>query len=82
MSNNAESTRRFRVCACHAGHHHARFVEETSFEAAAVAYLEQFDLSAPIDDQVALRVIVHDVQTGREHCFKLDLDTGETIPCG
>jgi hypothetical protein len=39
-------------------------------------------LSAPIDDQVALRVIMHDVQTGREHCFKLDLDTGETIPCG
>jgi len=82
MSNNAESTSRFRVYARHADHHHTRFVEETSFEAAAVAYLELFDLMAPIDDQVTFRVIVHDVETGREHCFKLDLDTGETVPCG
>jgi hypothetical protein len=82
MIHKTESSRRFRVSARHADHHHARFVEETSFEAAAVAYLEQFDLSAPIDDKGAFRVIVHDVQTGREHCFKLDLDTGATIPCG
>ncbi len=82
MSNNAESTSRFRVFARHADHHHARFVEETSFEAAAVAYLEKFDVLAPIDDSGALHVIVHDVQTGREHCFKLNLETGETVPCG
>ncbi len=82
MTNLAESTRRFRVYARHVDSHHARLVEETSFQAAAVAYLEGFDLSAPLDDDVEFRVIVRDVGTGHEQCFKLDLDSGETIPCG
>ncbi len=82
MTHAAESTRRFRVHARHIDYHHARMVEETSFEAAAVAYLEDFDLSAPIDDGLEFRVIVRDLGTGHEHCFKLDLDTGETTACG
>jgi hypothetical protein len=32
------------------------------------------------DDDV--RVIVHDVASGREHCFRVDLSTGETSSCG
>jgi len=75
------STRRFRVYARDVDRSHARFVEETSFEAAAIAFMEHFDLAAAADDR-AVRVIVHDVQTGHEHCFGLDLDTGETGPCG
>jgi hypothetical protein len=75
-----ENPRRFRVYARHLDRHHARLVEETSFEAAAIAYVEDGDLSFPADDD--LRVIVHDIGTGHEHCFRLDLATGETEPCG
>jgi hypothetical protein len=57
-------------------------VEEASFEAAAIAYLEHFDLSTAIDDEHEVRVIVQDVGTGHEHCFRVDLDSGETAPCG
>jgi hypothetical protein len=78
----AENTRRFRVYARHLDSHHARFVDETSFEAAAIAYVEDGDLPLPAGDDGAMRVIVHDVGTGREHCFRLDLATGETKPCG
>jgi hypothetical protein len=82
MVGAAESTRRFKVYARHLDHHNARLVEETSFEAAAIAYMEDFDLSASIGDAPELRVIVRDVGTGREHCFKLDLGTGQTTSCG
>ncbi len=81
MTHAAARTRRFRVYARDADHHHARIVEETSFEAAAVAYLEAFDLAA-VAGESGLRVIVHEVGTGHEHCFGLDPDTGETTPCG
>ena len=38
----AGETRQFSVCARHVHSHHARVLEEASFEAAAVAYLEDF----------------------------------------
>ena len=82
MTKIAEEARRFRVHARHVDSHHARIVEEESFEAAAIAYLEDFDLSAPISDDQDISIIVQDLGTGREHCFKLDLDSGETVPCG
>jgi len=82
MTHAAATTRRFRVYARHVDRDRARFVEETSFEAAAVAYLERFDLAAAAGDAHALQVIVHDTGTGHEHCFRLDLETGETTPCG
>jgi hypothetical protein len=82
MVHEIESVRRFRVHARHMDNHHARLVEEASFEAAAIAYLEDFDLSTPIEDDHEIRVIVHDVATGHEHCFRVDLDSGETAPCG
>ena len=74
-------TRFFRVHAGHVDNHHARLVEESSFEAAAVAYLEGFDLAAAGGDE-DIRVIVHDVGTGHEHCFRVDMTSGETAPCG
>ena len=82
MTNAAETTRRFRVHARHVDRHHARLVEETSFEAAAVAYLENVDLAAPGNDDHEIRVIVHDIGTGHEHCFRIDLESGTTSPCG
>jgi hypothetical protein len=27
-------------------------------------------------------VIVREVETGRQHCYRIDLDSGETRPCG
>lgn len=75
----AVTVRRFRVHAGHIDRHQAVFVEEGSFEAAAVAYLESHPVEAEADDQV--RVIVHDVASGHEHCFRIDLETGETSSC-
>ena len=74
--------RRFKVHARHVDSHHARVIQEVSFEAAAVAYLENFDLRAPISDDDDLRVIVQDIGTGHEHCFRVDLDSGVAAPCG
>lgn len=71
--------REFRVHARHVDNHHARLVREASFEAAAVAYLEDFP-PAPADGQ-EVSVIVQDVASGRQHCFSVDLETGETSPC-
>ena len=72
-------TRSFSVHAGHLDRHHARVVREPSFEAAAVAYAE--DLHAVGADE-ALRIVVRDLENGHEHCFHIDLTTGETAPCG
>lgn len=74
-------TRRFSVRARHLDSHHARVVEEASCEAAAVAYLEDFSLAANDDDH-AISVIVRDLEDGREHCFRIELDTAEAALCG
>lgn len=73
------ASREFRVHARHVDSHHARRVRETSFEAAAVAYLEDFPHTA--DDGRELSVMVQEVETGHEHCFRIDLDSGETNAC-
>ena len=82
MTQTIESLRHFRVHARHVDSHHARLVEETSFEAAAIAYLEGFDLAAAGGDLADIRVIVQDIGTGHEHCFRVDVESGETAPCG
>jgi hypothetical protein len=79
MPQAAKSPRRFSVYARHVDRHHARIVEEASFEAAAVAYLEDFH--PPVDDSNEVSVIVRDLADGHEHCFKVDLG-GEAAPCG
>lgn len=71
--------RRYAVHAADEGRHRACAVQAGGFEAAAVAYLES---AAPaIDEHGVLTVIVHDCETGREHCFCLDLDIGSTAAC-
>jgi hypothetical protein len=71
--------RPFRVHARRLDPHHARLVEERSFEAAAVAYVEDLHL---LDEEHEISVIVHEVETGHEHCFVIDLDSCEPAPCG
>lgn len=80
MTQAVAETRPYSVRACHRDRHHARVVEEASFEAAAVAYLE--DVYLPLTDDLEISVIVEEVRTGREHCFRVDLDSGETAPGG
>jgi len=71
-------THRFTVHARHVDAHHARTLEEPSFEAAAIAYVEDLhDLGA----EAELSVIVREVDTGREHCFRVDLESGQAAPC-
>jgi hypothetical protein len=72
--------RRFSVHARHDDRHHARIVEEVSFEAAAVAYLEALAPTAGDDREIA--VIVCDLENGHEHCFRIDTASGDTTSCG
>jgi len=53
---------------------------EPTFEAAAIAYVENMHVSPGEGDEIS--IIVRDLDSGREHCFRLDLETGETRPCG
>jgi hypothetical protein len=71
--------RPFRVHARDLPDHRARVVREPSFEAAAIAYAEEFQHT--VDDDPQLRVIVCEVETGHERCFTVDLDTGATGDC-
>lgn len=73
------SDRAFSVHARHVDRHAARLVVEASFEAAAVAYVEDlFDLP---DDPPEISLVVRELSSGHEHCFRIDLDTGEAAPC-
>ena len=72
-------TRRFSVHARHDDRHRARVVNELSFEAAAVAYVEDLQHGSA-DAEISL--VVRDLESGHEHCFLIDLETGETAPCG
>ena len=76
---DAANHRQFRVHARHIDIHHARTLSEPSFEAAAVAYVEDFH---PVGDEAEISVIVRDIASGHEHCFRIDLETGEAAPCG
>ncbi len=80
MTERTARIRQFNVHARHVDPHHARRIEEASFEAAAVAYVEDFH--PPLMDGHEISVIVREVGTGQEHCFRIDLDSGDTAPCG
>ena len=79
MTAAPAQVRTFRVHARHIDPHHARTVQEPSFEAAAVAYVE--DLHELPGDGEEISVIVLEVDSGHEHCFRIDLESGETSPC-
>jgi hypothetical protein len=74
----ASKTRQFSVHARHVDAHHARTLEERSFEAAAVAYVEDLH---DIGSEPEISVIVRELDSGHEHCFRIDLESGETSFC-
>ncbi len=76
MTEATQGIRRFSVHARHVDAHHARVLEETSFEAAAVAYAEEFGL--PFGDEHEMSILVRDLDNGHQHSFRIDLDTGDT----
>ncbi len=80
MTPAAHATRQFSVHASHVDAHHARTLREASFEAAAVAYVEDFH--PPMIDSHEISVIVRDIATGHQHCFQIDLESGAAAPCG
>ena len=80
MTQAPSKSREFRVHARHVDAHNARTLTEFSFEAAAIEYVEgMHDLPG---DGGEISVIVRDVESGHEHCFRVDLDSGETASCG
>ncbi len=56
-----------------------RLVSGTSFEDAAVAYLEA--CHPPADDEGEISLVVRDEASGREQCFRIELATGRAEPC-
>lgn len=74
-----QDDRRFSVHARHEDRHRARVVVEPSFEAAAVAYAEDLPHVGAAPE---ISLIVRDLDSGHEHCFRIDLETGETASCG
>ena len=72
-------TRTFRAHARHDGCDHAHSLEAESFEAAAVAFMETWHPEVDADGQAS--IVVRDAESGVEHCFRVDFDTGETRPC-
>ena len=79
MTKLSDPARRYCVSVRHTEPRHWRVVAETTFEAAAVAYVEDFPLSPDHAGEISL--VVRDIESGREHCFRIDLETGETTPC-
>jgi hypothetical protein len=67
--------RAFHVRLREAGAHGGLVVREPSFEAAVLAFAEAW---TPHDQ---LAVIVCEVETGHERCFRLDLGAGQAAPC-
>jgi hypothetical protein len=71
--------RPFRVRARHEDEHHGRVVIEDTFEAAAIAYVEHLPHASGDPSQIS--VVVQDLQSGHEHCFRIALDGGDAAPC-
>ena len=58
----------------------ARIVEGLTFEDAALHFLEDEHPAADEDDEIS--VLIEDCETGERQCLRVDLETGETAPCG
>ncbi len=79
MTDAASSPRPFAVRARYSGSPAPTVVEEISFEAAAAAFAEGW----PHPDEAAtVSILVQDLESGQEHCFRIDLHSGEAAPCG
>jgi hypothetical protein len=76
MTHTTELARRFRVRSPAIEDHHGYVVREASFAAAAIAYVEDRGTGAG-----ETMVVVHDLDTGQEHCFRIDLATSHVTSC-
>ena len=77
---SATTTRRY-VAHTVADHGHAAHLvpEARSFVEAALLYTEHWHPAAVEDG--ALSVTVTDCESGEQHCFTIDVDTGDVGPC-
>ena len=75
----ARLTRRFCVHGAAEAPSRGEVVEGLSFEDAALAFVEARHLEPDGGDEVAL--MVADVETGEQQCFRVDLASGDTAPC-
>jgi hypothetical protein len=80
MTQASPETRSFSVRARYGGGRTPQVIEEASFEAAALAFVE--DWPHPAAGEAALSILVQDLGSGREHCYRIHLDTGAAEPCG
>lgn len=71
--------RRFCVHDPHEASNRAHVVEGLTFEDAALHFL---DGHHPAADDGEVRLYVEDMETGERQCLCIDLETGETEPCG
>jgi hypothetical protein len=58
--------------------HGGRVLAEATFEAAAVAFAEEW---APHPESGMLVLVVRDEYSGEERCFRIDLEGGIAAPC-
>ena len=72
-------TQAYRVHAHGDDLNHGHTVDAVSFEEAAVAFVELWH--PPLDADNEVSVIVRQADSGVEHCFRIDLDSGDAAPC-
>lgn len=77
--SNSKLEREYCVHLAAGDHQAVRHLTERSFEAAALAYIEDLHLA---DGGAEISLVVQDMESGHEHCFRVDLDSGETSACG
>lgn len=71
--------RRFAVHEASEDRARGHAVEAFSFEEAALEFLDAWRPAADHHGDVTL--VVTDCETGREHCLRVDVDTGQSAPC-
>ena len=72
--------RTFHVFAAQDGGRHGHDIEGMSFEDAALTFVETFHPPADADGDIDVIVIAAD--NGRQQCFRVDVGSGEALPCG
>jgi hypothetical protein len=73
-----EETRNFAVRASHDDRRQVHAIEGLTAQEAALTFVEHWFPADP-GDQVS--VVVVDNDSGRQECFRIDLDSGDAAPC-
>jgi hypothetical protein len=75
----AQEVRRFTARIETDSRQHTHTVNGSSFEDAAFEFVDRWHPQA--DDAGEVAVVVTDFETGEQHCFRVDLESGEAAPC-